>query len=294
MSAVVVAALYHFARLPDFAALRAPLRAVCAENGVRGTLLLASEGINGTIAGPRAGIDALLAHLRADPRFATLEHKESFAAQMPFERLKIKLKREIVTMGVPGVDPAHLVGSYVEPQDWNALISDPEVLVIDTRNRYEVKIGSFRNAVSPQTDSFREFPAYVARELRGQEQRRIAMMCTGGIRCEKASSYLREQGFEQVYHLRGGILKYLETVPEAESLWDGECYVFDERVAVGHGLKQGLTRQCDACGQPLTPQEQASADYEVGISCPACIASLTPERRKALQLRLEQKAAAEH
>jgi UPF0176 protein len=263
---------------------------LCAQHGVYGTLLLASEGINGTIAGSRAGIDAVLSGLRADSRFATLTHKESFAAEMPFARLKIKLKQEIVTMGVPGVDPAQLVGSYVEPAEWNALLDDPEVLVLDTRNRYEIKIGSFRNAVSPETDSFREFPEYVARELRGQEQRPIAMFCTGGIRCEKATSYLRDQGFERVYHLRGGILKYLETVPEAESQWEGECYVFDERIAVRHGLVRGQTRQCDACGEPLTAAEQQSRDYEPGISCPKCIAQLTPERRRMLVLKRGQKA----
>ncbi|TJY58247.1 rhodanese-related sulfurtransferase [Sinimarinibacterium sp. CAU 1509] len=291
MSPVIVAALYHFARLPDFAQLREPLHSVCEQSGIRGSLLLASEGINGTIAGSRTGIDAVLAFLRADPRFASLEHKESLASQMPFARLKIKLKHEIVTMGVPGVDPEHLVGTYVDPQDWNALIADPNVLVVDTRNAYEVKVGSFRNAVSPDTESFRQFPDYVARELRGQEQRPIAMFCTGGIRCEKATSYLRAQGFEKVYHLRGGILKYLEQVPEEQSLWDGECYVFDERVAVGHGLKPGQTRQCDACGQPLSPAEQASPDFDPGISCPHCIAQLTPQRRAVLEMRRAQQAA---
>ncbi len=290
MSSVVVAALYHFARVPDTAALQTALRDVCERAEVKGSLLIASEGINGTIAGSREGIDAVLSFLRADPRFSTLEHKESTAGQMPFARMKIKLKREIVTMGVPGVDPEHLVGTYVEPQAWNALLADPDVLVIDTRNDYEVQVGSFRNAVSPETASFSEFPDYVARELRGQEQRPIAMFCTGGIRCEKASSYLRAQGFEQVYHLRGGILKYLETVPEAESLWDGECYVFDERIAVGHGLTQGQTRQCDACGHPVTAQEQASPDYDAGVSCPHCIATLTPERRAMLELRRLQAA----
>lgn len=290
MSSVVVAALYHFARVPDTAALQTALRDVCERAEVKGSLLIASEGINGTIAGSREGIDAVLSFLRADPRFSALEHKESTAGQMPFARMKIKLKREIVTMGVPGVDPEHLVGTYVEPQAWNALLADPDVLVIDTRNDYEVQVGSFRNAVSPETASFSEFPDYVARELRGQEQRPIAMFCTGGIRCEKASSYLRAQGFEQVYHLRGGILKYLETVPEAESLWDGECYVFDERIAVGHGLTQGQTRQCDACGHPVTAQEQASPDYDAGVSCPHCIATLTPERRAMLELRRLQAA----
>ncbi|WP_428312795.1 rhodanese-related sulfurtransferase [Hydrocarboniphaga sp.] len=290
MKPYVVAALYHFARLPDYAELREPLHAVCVDAGVRGTLLLASEGINGTIAGERHGIDAVLAWLRADPRLATLEHKESFADQLPFAKLKIKLKREIVTMGVPGVDPARLAGTYVDPQQWNTLLSNPDVLVVDTRNRYEVKVGTFRNAVSPQTDSFSEFPAYVARELRDQKQRPIAMFCTGGIRCEKATAYLREQGFEQVYHLHGGILKYLEQVPEADSLWQGECYVFDDRVAVGHGLRPGQTRRCEPCGAPLLPDELSSEDYDPGIHCPHCIAQLTPERRAMLLMRREQRA----
>jgi UPF0176 protein len=291
MNPSVVAALYHFAVLPDYAGLRAPLHALCERAGVRGSLLLASEGINGTIAGTREGIDTVLTYLRSDARFAALEHKESLAPQMPFARLKIKLKQEIVTMGVPGVDPSRLVGTYVEPQQWNELLLNPDVLVVDTRNEYEVRVGTFRNAVSPNTQSFREFPAYVERELRGQEQRPVAMFCTGGIRCEKATAYLREQGFEQVYHLHGGILKYLEQVPQADSLWDGECYVFDERVAVGHGLKPGQTRRCDACGESLTPEQRSSADYDAGIHCPHCVAQLTPERRAALQMRRAQQAA---
>lgn len=289
VSPFVVAALYHFAALPDFSAMREPLRAFCRQHGVRGSLLLAAEGINGTIAGRREDIDAVLAYLRADARLGALEHKESPADEMPFPRLKVKLKREIVTLGVAGVDPTQHVGTYVQAQDWNALLTDPEVLVLDTRNAYEIKIGSFRAAVSPQTQTFQEFPRYVAQSLGEHKHRPIAMFCTGGIRCEKASSYLREQGFEQVYHLRGGILKYLETVPEAESLWNGECYVFDHRIAVTHGLKPGRTRQCDACGQPLTPEEQASPDVEPGISCPNCIAQLTPQRRALLEQRLKQK-----
>ena len=294
MAPFVVAALYHFAHLPDFAALREPLRAVCAQAGVSGSLLLASEGINGTIAGSRAGIDAVLGYLHADARFAALEHKESTATEMPFAKLKVKLKREIVTMGVPDVDPVRLVGTYVDPPQWNALLTDPEVLVIDTRNAYESKIGTFSNAVSPQTQSFREFPDYVDRELRGQEHRPIALFCTGGIRCEKATAYLREQGFAQVYHLRGGILKYLEQVPARQSLWQGECYVFDDRVAVGHGLRPGQTCRCDACGQPLTPVEQASPDYDAGIHCPHCLAALTPARRAMLEMRRAQEAARVH
>lgn len=289
MSQVVIAALYQFAPLPEFESLQERLRDLCEQAGVLGTLLLASEGINGTLAGSRAGIDTVLTHLRADARFRTLDEKRSYADRNPFERLRIKLKREIVTMGVPAVNPREHVGTYVKPQDWNALLEDPDVLVIDTRNDYEVKLGSFRNAQSPQTENFREFPDYVARELKGQEHRPIAMFCTGGIRCEKATSYLQDQGFEQVYHLQGGILKYLETVPKADSLWDGECYVFDARVSVNHDLQPGRAVQCEACGEPLTPSEQASDAFEADISCPHCIHELTPERRAGLEMRRDQR-----
>jgi len=292
MSDVVIAALYHFAPLPDFEAMQAPIRAACAEAGVRGTLLLADEGINGTIAGSAAGIDAVLAYLRSDARLSALDEKRSTAPSNPFPRLRVRLKREIVTMGVPGVDPRKRVGSYVEPEAWNSLLEDPDVLVIDTRNEYEVKLGTFRNARSPGTETFREFPAYVERELKGQEHRPIAMFCTGGIRCEKATAYLLDQGFDNVHHLHGGILKYLETVPEAESLWQGECYVFDERVTVTHALTPGDAVQCEACGEPLSAAEQASPQFEADISCPYCIDELTPERRAALEMRRDQRQRA--
>ena len=239
-----------------------------------GTLLLASEGINGTLAGTRSGIDTVLTHLRTDPRFRELDEKRSYAERNPFSRLRIKLKREIVTLGVPGVNPREHVGTYVDPKQWNALLEDPDVLVIDTRNDYEVKLGSFEHAQSPGTENFREFPEYVARELKGQEQRPIAMFCTGGIRCEKATSYLQDQGFEQ------------------ESLWRGECYVFDERVSVDHQLRPGHAVQCEACGEPLTREEQASEAFEADISCPHCIDSLTPQRRAALEMRRDQRRAA--
>lgn len=291
---VVVAALYHFARLDDFADLQAPLKALCEGAGIRGTLLLAREGINGTISGSREGIDRVLAWLRADPRLAALEHKESFAGSHPFVRLKIKLKKEIVTLGVPFVDPTAVVGTYVDPQDWNALISDPEVVVIDTRNDYEIAIGSFEGAVDPGTRTFREFPDYVATRLDPQRHRKVAMFCTGGIRCEKASSYMRQQGFEAVYHLKGGILKYLEEVPESESLWRGECFVFDERVGVTHGLKVGASAMCYGCRRPVTPEDMASEHYEEGISCPACHDSLTDEQRaRFAERRLQHRLAAE-
>ena len=289
MSEVIVAALYRFATLPDVARHAEALRQCCEQAGVRGTLLLADEGINGTIAGSRAGIDAVGEYLRSVPALAGMEYKESTSAQMPFARLKVKVKREIVTMGVEGLDPARGAGTYVEPEQWNQLISDPDTLVIDTRNDYEVGIGSFRGAVAPGTAHFREFPDYVTRELRGQEQRPIAMFCTGGIRCEKGTAYLRQQGFEHVHHLKGGVLRYLETVPAEESLWDGECYVFDERVAVSHGLAQGQTVQCEACGAPVSAEQQASEAFVAEISCPACVDQLDEQRRASLEMRRAQR-----
>ena len=290
MPSLIVAAFYKFADLPDYISLREPLRAACEQAGICGSILLAAEGINGTIAGSRAGIDSVLDWLRSDARLADLEHKESTAATAPFQRLKIKLKREIVSMGVPETNPALSVGEYLDPEQWDALTADPEVLVIDTRNDYEVKLGQFDGAVAPGTQHFREFPDYVQRELANDKQRPIAMYCTGGIRCEKATAYLRDQGFEQVYHLHGGILKYLETVPAERSRWHGECYVFDERVAVSHGLQQGSALQCDGCGQPLTTEEQQSPAFEPGICCPHCKSSLDSERRASLEMRRSQKA----
>jgi UPF0176 protein len=267
---VVVAALYRFAALEDFESLRQPLLALMQQQQVRGTLLLAREGINGTIAGSREGIDAVLNWLRADPRLAQLEAKESLAAENPFYRSKVKLKREIVTMGIEDIDPRHIVGTYVKPQDWNRLISDPEVLLIDTRNQYEVQIGTFRNAVNPATESFREFPDYVQQNLDPQRHKKVAMFCTGGIRCEKSTAYLKQQGFDEVFHLEGGILKYLEEVPENETLWEGECFVFDNRVTVNHRLEKGSYDQCHACRMPITEQEKLSEKYHRGVSCPHC------------------------
>ncbi len=266
----VVAALYKFVRLDDYHELREPLLDACLNAGTRGTLLLAREGINGTIAGSREGIDEVLHWLRRDPRLADLEHKESFDAQLPFHRMKVKVKREIVTMGVDGVDPTDTVGTYVEPADWNALIDDPEVLLIDTRNDYECSIGSFRGAVDPGTVSFRDFPEFVQRELDPARQRKVAMFCTGGIRCEKASAYMLKAGFEEVYHLRGGILKYLEEVPSEESAWEGECFVFDNRVAVNHRLEKGSYDQCFGCRHPITEDDKRSGRYEKGVCCPHC------------------------
>lgn len=237
MPDIVVAALYKFAKLPDYREMQPCLLDFCVAQGLKGTLLLATEGINGTLAGTRAGIDALIARLRADVRFAGLEYKESHAHEMPFGRMKVKLKKEIVTLGVPGIEPGEAVGTYVAPEDWNALISDPSVVLIDTRNSYEYAMGTFRGAVDPHTAIFREFPAYVSKNLDPAKHKKIAMFCTGGIRCEKATLFMLRHGFEEVYHLQGGILNYLEKIPTENSLWQGRCFVFDERVAVGQGLE---------------------------------------------------------
>ncbi|MBI2382072.1 MAG: rhodanese-related sulfurtransferase [Gammaproteobacteria bacterium] len=287
----VVAALYHFAHQPDFAAKREALKALCLAQEVKGSLLLAEEGINGTIAGPRAGIDAVLAHLRADPRFAALSHKESFAERQPFQRLKIKLKREIVTLGVPGVDPNRRVGQYVEPEDWNALLRDPEVILVDTRNDYEVAVGTFEGAVDPKTGSFTEFPAYVRERLDPAKHKKVAMFCTGGIRCEKASAFMLGEGFDQVYHLKGGILNYLEKVPEADSLWRGECFVFDERVTVDHQLAPGHYTLCYACGLPVSEAETGQPGYVEGVSCPKCVDQYSAEQKARFAMRMSQRRA---
>lgn len=285
---LIVAALYHFTRLPDPAAVQGPLAKLCCSLGVRGTLLLAPEGINGTIAGPRDAIDAVLAHLRALPGCADLDWKESGAETMPFGRMKVRLKREIVTMGQPDVDPSASVGQYVAARDWNALISAPDVAVIDTRNDYEVEIGSFAGAVDPQTRTFRDFPAWWAQNAHRFEGKRIAMFCTGGIRCEKSTNYLISQGVSDVFHLKGGILKYLEDVPEADSLWQGECFVFDKRVSLGHGLTQGRHGLCHACRRPLAPEDRARPEYEEGVSCHRCHADYSDADRDRFRERQRQ------
>ncbi|KNY17373.1 hypothetical protein AKG11_09835 [Shinella sp. SUS2] len=298
-SGFLVAALYHFVAVPRFAELRAPLQALCEEYGVRGTLLLAHEGINGTIAGPADGLRRVLAFLRNQPEFAALEHKESHAAEMPFLRMKVRLKKEIVTMGVEDIDPTRSVGTYVAPEDWNALISDPETIVIDTRNDYETAIGMFKGAVDPNTKTFREFPDWVRENTGLHNKPKIAMYCTGGIRCEKATAFMKEQGFDEVYHLKGGILKYLEEVPAEESLWEGACFVFDERVSVLHGLEEGEHRLCRACRHPLTAEEITSPLYEAGVSCPHCHAARSEDdrlrfRQRQLQMDLAKKRGERH
>ncbi len=288
---IVVAALYKFVGLPDFHELREPLLVECVAAGVKGTLLLAHEGINGTIAGSREGVDKVLLYLRSDPRIADLEHKGSFDDHMPFYRMKVKLKKEIVTMGVEDIDPNEVVGTYVKPQDWNALIEDPEVVLIDTRNDYEVGIGTFSGAVDPQTTTFREFPAYVRNNYDPKKNKKVAMFCTGGIRCEKASAFMLKEGFEEVYHLQGGILKYLEEVPAEESAWEGECFVFDSRVPVNHKLEKGQYDQCYGCRHPITEQDKDSEKYLKGVCCPGCYDTLTAdqisrfgERQKQIEL----------
>jgi UPF0176 protein len=267
---MLVAAFYKFVSLPDCAELRAPLLSLCQDQEIRGTILLAQEGINGTIAGSRSAIDTIFAYLRSDARFADLNVKESETASRMFDRLKVKLKKEIVTLGIPEINPTQQVGTYVKPQDWNAVISDPETIVLDVRNQFEVSIGSFAGAIDPETASFRQFPEYVRSQLDPAQHKKVAMFCTGGIRCEKASAYMLSQGFEQVYHLEGGILKYLEEVPADESLWQGECFVFDQRVAVTQGVKDGSYEMCYACGHPISADEKASPQYQAGISCPYC------------------------
>lgn len=288
-----VAALYQFTRFPDPAALRTPLLAVCEAAGVRGTLLLAREGINGTIAGRRAGIDAVLAHIRTLPGCAGLEHKESLAETMPFGRMKVRLKQEIVTMGQPDVDPNASVGHYVDPADWNALISAPDVAVIDTRNDYEVEIGTFKGAVDPGTRAFRDFPKWWAENAHRFHNKRVAMFCTGGIRCEKSTNYLISQGIDQVFHLKGGILKYLEDIPQADSLWDGECFVFDQRVSVGHGLRPGDYDSCHACRRPLSAADKTRPEYERGVRCHRCAAEYDEAQRERFRERQRQMDLAE-
>ena len=285
---IVVAALYKFVTLEDYVDRREPLLTVMLDNEVKGTLLLAQEGINGTIAGSRAGIDAVLAFLKADSRLVDLEHKESYCDEQPFYRTKVKLKKEIVTLGVPGVDPNKKVGTYVDPKDWNALISDPDVVLIDTRNDYEVGIGTFTNAVDPKTKSFREFPQYVRQNFDPARHKKVAMFCTGGIRCEKASSFMLNEGFEEVYHLKGGILKYLEEVPQEDSLWQGDCFVFDNRVTVRHDLSEGEYDQCNACRTPISAADRESEHYVPGISCPHCWDSLPEKTRISARERQKQ------
>ncbi|MFW2543194.1 rhodanese-related sulfurtransferase [Primorskyibacter sp. 2E107] len=287
-----VCALYHFTRFPDHTALRAPLLDLCRREEITGTLLLAAEGINGTVAGPAAGIETLLRHIKGLPGCSDIEWKLSTATERPFARMKVRLKKEIVTMGQPDVDPLAKVGHYVEPAAWNALIRSPDVALIDTRNDYEVAIGTFEGAIDPQTDTFRDFPAWWEANKDRFHNKRVAMFCTGGIRCEKSTNYLLGQGVEEVYHLKGGILKYLEEVPQQDSAWQGECFVFDGRVSVGHGLTEGPHRLCHACRRPILPEDMERPEYEHGVSCHLCAEETSEEDKARFRERQKQIALA--
>lgn len=293
MSKHVVCALYKFVSLPQYKEIQPPLQAKMIESQVKGTLLLAKEGVNGTISGSRSGVDSLLSWMRTIPEFAEIDTKEAITNNLPFKRSKVKLKKEIVTMGVEGIDPNQSVGTYVTPQQWNDLISDPDVLLVDTRNNYEIAVGAFTHAADPKTTTFREFPQYVSEHLDPSVHKKIAMYCTGGIRCEKSTAFMKKQGFEEVYHLKGGILKYLEEIPEEESLWKGECFVFDERVTVNHQLEKGSYDQCHACRLPISDEDKLSVFYQQGISCPACYHKRTDEDRARYQEREKQVKLAE-
>jgi len=283
-----VAALYRFARLDHYQSLQEPLAKLCCGLGIKGTLLLAAEGVNGTVAGSAAAIQQLVDFLNAEPAIAGMELKYSYASEMPFKRMKVRLKKEIVTMGVADIDPLQSVGTYVEPENWNALIAAPDTILIDTRNDYETAIGTFAGAVDPHTKTFREFPQWVEDHRDELEGKKIAMFCTGGIRCEKATAFVKGLGFEDVYHLKGGILKYLEDVPAEESRWEGECFVFDERVSVGHGLVEGEAELCHACRNPIAPEDKLSPLFEEGVSCPHCYHERTEADRARFAERQKQ------
>ncbi len=291
-SGYLTAAFYLFVELPDCAALQSTLLARCESLHIKGLILLAHEGINGTVAGAPQNIAALLEFLRSDPRLHALEHKESWSEKPPFRRMRVRLKREIVTLGVPGINPAKQAGTYVKPQHWNALISRPDVVVVDTRNTYEVELGTFQGAKNPQIANFAELPRWVeqAPSMQPENGKRpvVAMFCTGGIRCEKSTALLRQQGFTEVYHLHGGILKYLEVVPPEDSLWQGECFVFDERVSVGHGLQAGPHQLCRCCRQPLPEGARDAPEFELGVSCPRCYASTSPAQKDGARERQRQ------
>ena len=288
MKPVLVTALYKFTPLDGLDSLRTAILDKCRSEGIVGSLLLAREGINGTIAGSDKGIANVLAFLKQNNRIGEFAHKESRADELPFKRMKVRLKKEIVTMGVNDIDPNRIVGTYVKPEDWNALISDPDVIVVDTRNDYEVEIGTFEGAIDPDIRTFREFPGWVRENGLLESGKQVAMFCTGGIRCEKSTAYLRQQGVEDVYHLEGGILKYLETIPEDKSLWHGECYVFDERVSVGHDLKPGPYDSCLGCGRPVSEEDKKSPLFERHVCCPRCHDGITPEQRARFEMRRDQ------
>ena len=284
----IVHAFYKFVDLPDYESLRTPLLTCCSDAGLVGSILLAREGINGTVAGPAEGFAALWGFLHADARLADIEPKIATSHCETFYRMKVRLKKEIVSMGVPSVDPTQTVGTYVKAEDWNALISSPDVCLVDTRNDYEVDVGTFKGAINPQTDSFRDFPAYVDTHLDPQQHPKVAMFCTGGIRCEKATSYLLQKGFKEVFHLEGGILKYLESVPPEQSTWEGDCFVFDNRVSVDHALKHGNFKMCHMCRHPLSEEDCQSPHFEQGTSCPHCVGSTDEKKRTRARERQRQ------
>ena len=288
MTDIFVTTFYQFTKLEDISKLQESIDACCRKNDVKGIVLLASEGINSTIAGPRKGVLAVLEFLRKDPRFDGLTWKESIAKEQPFRKLRVRLKKEIVTMGVPGIDPERLVGTYIKPEDWNDLISDPDVIVVDTRNDYEVEIGTFKDAINPDITSFGEFPKWIKDNIDIHTQPRVAMFCTGGIRCEKSTALLKEAGVKEVFHLEGGILKYLEQIPEDQSLWDGECFVFDERVSVGHGLEVGEYELCRGCRYPICEEDKSSSLFREGISCPRCHDQTTDQQKARFAERQKQ------
>ena len=284
----MVSALYRFVKLPDYKEIQPKLLQFMQENNIKGSILIAEEGVNGTIAGSQHSVKKLIEYLRLDARLLSLTHKDSFTTEMPFSHCRVKLKKEIVTMGVEGLDPEHVTGTYVNAKDWNKLLSDPEVLVIDTRNEYEIMTGTFQNSINPHIDSFPEFPGYVNKELDKDKHKKVAMFCTGGIRCEKSTALLKQLGFEDVYHLEGGILKYLEEVPQKDSKWEGECFVFDTRVTVDHNLEQGKYDKCFACRRPITEDEKKSEKYEIGVSCHHCYDDLTEKQKAAFIERAKQ------
>ena len=293
MERLIVAALYKFAPLDGLDGMRTEIARACETHNICGTLLLAHEGINGTIAGTREGIDAILGFLRSYPALKGLEHKESYAEGEPFYRMKVRIKKEIVTIGIPEVDPNETVGTYLDPEEWNKIITEPDTILIDTRNDYEVQVGTFKGAINPHTKTFTAFPDYVQRHLDNQKHKKVAMFCTGGIRCEKASAYMKKLGFEEVYHLKGGILKYLETMPEEKSLWQGECFVFDQRVSVKHGLKLGTYELCPSCRQPINAEDKKNPKFIEGVACPHCHDSLTPAQKASAAERQKQIKLAE-
>ena len=294
-----ICALYKFTRLDDFEEIQLPLRSFLDSLSVKGTLLLAREGINGTISGTKVSLEKVLDYLQSDPRFLDLEFKFSYSKKIPFKRLKVKLKKEIVTMGLTEIDPTHSAGTYVKPKEWNELINDPDVVLIDTRNNYEYEIGSFKGAINPNTETFREFPSFTKNTLEQYRDKKIAMFCTGGIRCEKSTAFLKSEGFKNVFHLQGGILKYLEEINEDESLWEGECFVFDDRVAVKHNLEQGQYDQCHACRFPITEEDTMHPHYEKGASCPRCFGTknssqMSRYREREKQVKLAKQRGEEH